>query len=136
MKIKIVESGWTNYTGYLGPIEFIDSVSVQDVGQADAAYLAGIVSVEEVGTGRNPSSAQSILDHKDTEVPVEKPVEQAPAPVVPLLTKEELEAIADKSGIKGIREVAEPLGLKGNSIAELIERILVVQGDGRALAKD
>jgi hypothetical protein len=135
MKIKVTQAGWAGYTGHLGQTEFLDGVSVDDVSSADAAFLAGIVSIEEVGTGRNPSSAQSYLDNKNEEAKLEAPALEAAVVVVPQHAKEELEAIADESGIKGIREIAEPLGIKGNSIVEIIERIMVVES-GRALAKD
>lgn len=39
-------------------------------------------------------------------------------------TREALEAIADKRGLKGLREIGEELGIKGKSIPELIDRIL------------
>ena len=39
-------------------------------------------------------------------------------------TREKLEAIADQTGISGIREVSDPLGLKGTSIRGLIDQIL------------
>lgn len=42
-------------------------------------------------------------------------------------TREELEKIADEKGIKGIREIADPLGLKSNSIVPLIDAILEKQ---------
>ena len=138
MKIKIVEPGWVNFTGHLGAFHFTDNVSDEDIGTADAAFLAGIVSIEVVGTGANPSSAQTIIDNANTEAEIEQPVKYVPvAPVegAPVYTKEALEAIADASGIKGIREVAEPLGISGTSIVGIIEKILLVQADGRELAK-
>lgn len=42
-------------------------------------------------------------------------------------TREELEKIADEKGIKGLREIADPLGLKSNSIVPLIDSILEKQ---------
>lgn len=39
-------------------------------------------------------------------------------------TEKELGEIADKSGIKGLRDIADPVDIKGNSIASLIEQIL------------
>lgn len=43
-------------------------------------------------------------------------------------TQEQLEKIADKTGLKGLREVGEKVGAKGKSIPDLIERILKAQG--------
>lgn len=42
-------------------------------------------------------------------------------------TKESLEAIADKEGIKGLREVAARFDVKGRGIEELIKEILTAQ---------
>ena len=38
--------------------------------------------------------------------------------------QEMLEKVADAKGINGLREIAEPLGLKGRSIPDLIKQIL------------
>jgi len=45
-------------------------------------------------------------------------------------TRETLEAIADKEGIKGLREIADPLGVKSTSIVPLIDAILEKQAAG------
>lgn len=42
-------------------------------------------------------------------------------------TKEDLEKIADENGIKGLREIAEPLGVKNVSIEGLIAEIIKAQ---------
>lgn len=44
-------------------------------------------------------------------------------------TREHLEAIADKSGLRGLREVGDKLKVKGKSIPELIEKILSKCGE-------
>ena len=51
-----------------------------------------------------------------------------PAKVTRFYTLEELEKIADNKGLKGLREVAKPLGIKGTSINGLIEAIMEVAG--------
>jgi hypothetical protein len=45
-----------------------------------------------------------------------------------VFTKEQLEAIADKQGITGLREIADPLEVKSQSISGLIKGILDAQG--------
>jgi hypothetical protein len=42
-------------------------------------------------------------------------------------SRAQLEAIADRSGISGLREIGDPLGVKGRSVGELIERIIEKQ---------
>lgn len=54
----------------------------------------------------------------------QKRVEQVAPAEGQLYSREQLGQIADESGIKGLRTIATPLGIKGNSIAELIEEIL------------
>lgn len=128
MKIKITQAGWAGYNGHLGSVEFADGVSVDDVSRGDAAFLAGIVSIEDVKTGENPSDTQRILNEYGNQARVETVVAPT-APAKPELThsKESLEAVADSSGIKGVREIADSFNVKGNSIAELIEKTLQAQ---------
>ena len=128
MKVKITQSGWSSFCGHLGQVLFENGVSVEDVSKGDAAFLAGILQIEEVGTGRNPSDTQRIIDQYANQAPVEKVALSTDAPdskeTQVSYTKEQLEEIADTKGIKGLREIAEPLGIKGLSITELIEKIL------------
>lgn len=127
MKIKITQPGWEGFTGALGMFEFENGVSVEDIGRADAAFLAGIVSIEDFDTGKNPSLSQRIVDSysKEAKVPAVEPI--VPVVTSTAHTKESLELIADKSGIKGIREVSDPMGIKGNAIAEIIGKILLAE---------
>lgn len=131
MKLKITQGGWSSFCGHLGQVLFENGLSVEDVSKGDAAFLAGILQVEEVGTGRNPSDTQRILDQYANQAPVEKVVLAAEEPEAQELkesyTKEQLEEIADTKGIKGLREIADPLGIKGLSITELIEKILAIK---------
>lgn len=132
MKIKITQSGWAGYTGDLGMVAFLDGVSVEDVSRADAAFLAGIVSIE-AEDGSNPSMSQRIVNVYANEANVEHVVVKS-SPIVHAHTKQSLEAIADASGIKGVREISDPLGIKANAIVELIEKILSAQTDAQNLA--
>lgn len=128
MKVKITEPGWAGFTGQFGQYEFVDGVSVDDIGRADAAYLSGLISIEDAASGKNPSISQRIIDtYMLPASGPQTPVAPTQAASTATYTKESLEAIADTSGIKGIREVADPLGIKGNSIAELIGKVLSAQ---------
>jgi len=132
MKIKIVEAGWAGYTGPLGPVEFVDGVSVDDVSKGEMRQLSGIIQFEDADTGSDPSLAQELIDSQNVPAPLATvPTTEQIGPVMPekVWTNDELVAIADAHGIKGIREVATPMGLKGTSIAELIGKILSVQAE-------
>lgn len=52
--------------------------------------------------------------------PVDPSALSVPSASAPVYTKEELEAIADKEGIAGLRALADPLDIKSNSISALI----------------
>jgi hypothetical protein len=142
MRIKLMGAGYDNLTGQFGSHEFVDGVSVEDLGAGDVRLLSAIIPVEEwkdgAATGKNPSVTQQIIDRYQAPADVEPSrAGDAPKPVVPaqVYTAEDLEKIADTSGIKGIREVAAPLELQGKSIAELIGKILNKQAEDAAKAK-
>ena len=126
MKIKLVEPGWETFSDYLGFVLFKDGESVEDVSPAEAARLASIVRIETL-EGRNPSPAQMILDNWSGPMIVATTdtadAAKAAAPVKSW-TQEELSAIADEKGIKGLREIGDDLGLKGTGIADLIAKIV------------
>lgn len=135
MKLRLTQGGFQSYTGQMGVIQFIDGLSVGDVLPIDAVRVAGVIGAEwEDGTPANVS--QLYLDNMNTAAPT--PAQStakdaaAVAPVEALTvvttgsgyTEEALAAIADKDGISGLRNIAEPLGIKGNSIRGLIDGIL------------
>ena len=148
MKLKLKEA----YTTFMGAVEFVDGVSVHPVSIREAnalrACFSGVqilqddgVTVDEVldkidqllprevyvsagmevpsdGTYPVPADVVSVTP---TAAPVEE-LELA-LPENPRYTVAELEAIADKSGIAGLRALAEPLGIKGTSIRVLISAL-------------
>ena len=129
MKIKLVEPGWETFSDYLGFVLFQNGESVEDVSPAEAARLASIVRIETL-EGRNPSPAQMILDSwsgpmivatTDTADATKAASQAAPAKS---WTQEELSAIADEKGIKGLREIGDALGVKGTGISDMISKIV------------
>jgi hypothetical protein len=127
MKIKLVQPGWETFSDLLGFTLFKDGVSVEDVSPAEAARLASIVSIETLD-GKNPSPAQMILDTWSGPMAIATTGTAdsvvAPAVVAKVWVEADLAAVADKSGIKGLREIADPLGVKANSIPDLIAKIV------------
>ncbi len=135
MKIRITEPGWQGYSDLLGTVAFIDGVSVEDVSAADARHLAALVAIENVDeSGPAANIAAVIASDEAARAPaplatlqtLDKLPADTPAPDR-VFTAEELAEIADKEGIKGIRAIAEPRGLRDNSIRELIAKILAGQ---------
>lgn len=149
-KIKIAQPGWEGFTGQFGPVEFKDGVSLGPVDQVFVDRCAAEIKIVDAETGA-PVGVQErlieaqcvtldVLDRlpRATEADVAPAPKPAPAPVqvaedVKTWTDEELMAIADDQGIKGLREIGDAMGAKGRAIPELINNILQIQ-DERARA--
>jgi hypothetical protein len=125
MKIKMVQPGYEQFTGNFGGVEFVDGVSVADVAPMIATRIANVVRVENAEDGVNPSASQTALDSYST--PMALRPQDVPAAKPQKYTEADLEAIAGKEGIKGLRKISDPLGVKSNGIAELIGLILKSQ---------
>lgn len=133
MKVRIIEPGWAGYTGPVAGIHFEDGVSVEIDGR-QAFQIASILRAEgtedeDIVAAANEQMARVVeAVSQDCEVGVDVPkvdgVEQAPVVPAGFYSREDLERIADASGISGIREIADPLGVKGTSIVKLIDGIL------------
>lgn len=137
MKLRITEKGWQGYTGFLGQINFVDGVSVEDVGSGQAQAMGAILRCENVEDGQNPSMAQKLVDSKMLHMNI-------PAPNVISFKKDSkggvkvsidgvdlsgfnrtsLEAIADAEGIKGLRAIGDKIGVTSKSVEGLIDGIL------------
>jgi hypothetical protein len=125
MKIKFTQPGYESYTGAFGDVEFVDGVSVDDVTDRQAQRIGNLVQIE-TEDGKNPSSAQVLLDSQGTLMS-EKLDEKTVAPEavkVKSYTRQQLSDLADEGGIEALRKIAEPLGLKSRSIAQLVDQIL------------
>lgn len=150
MKLKITQKGFENYSGQMGAILFKDGISVYDVNENAAYRLSALFGVEwdtgeAVKITRNAATMSAPIgretfivatDGKPEEVRgndgrttyVKTDLSDAPIKITRRYTVAELEAIADKQGIKGLREIAGPMGIKGTSINALIEDIMKVAG--------
>lgn len=145
MKLRLTQPGYETFTAQMGVIYFDNGISTTDVKPQDAVRIAAQFLCEwEDGT--TASVAQSILDHAHATtftIPAAQNADQAlakEAAAAGVLTAQntergteksynadDLALIADEQGIKGLRIIAEPLGIKGNSIAELVKSILEKQ---------
>jgi hypothetical protein len=136
MKLRLTQGGFEGYTGQMGVVVFENGLSVGDVLPIDAIRLAGVMGAEwEDGTAANVG--QMYLNNLDTPAPMFEPGAQAGDPVIaatPVVdagvayTADQLADIADKDGISGLRAIADPLNVKGNSIRGLIDGILKAAG--------
>lgn len=150
MKIKLIEPGYENYTGYFGQVLFECSVSTHPVSESQARFLGSILRVAPVDeNGQEGAALQNAANEQfqqamkneaylndaptqaelDARAAAEKKdeVSEEPKSVGVVYTREQLEAVADKSGIKGLREIADTLNVKGSDIKKLIKLILDAQ---------
>lgn len=145
MKIKFVEGGYEKFTGHFGHVLFKDGVSVDNVSDADARLFASVTTIEVIGEGeivgdneRYSGSMEvaavsvnylTLADVQAGQVAVEpgQVAVEVAKPSTVAYTQAQLEAVADKGGIAGLREIADPLDVKGTSIHKLIEGIMAKQ---------
>ena len=114
MKVKLLKSGtWCLNSSLKSMV--CNEGDVVDLHPIDA------IPIMEAGWGE-PS--------KKMEQPKAPKVETKPdpRPMETKHTKESLEAIFEADGIKGLREIGDPLDVKGRSSEGLIEDILKAQG--------
>lgn len=135
MKLRLTAPGFETYTGQMGAVFFEDGLSTDNVLTIDALRIAGTIGAEwEDGSPANIS--QIYLNAMNTPAPVasEQDVSDvlvsnlAEAPKVQTYTEDQLAGIADKEGISGLRAIADPMGVKGQSIRVLIDGILKATG--------
>ncbi len=149
MLIKITQKGFEAYTGNLGMTEFVDGKSVDHISKQEAYALGAMVHVVEIDADgnelgivseaedmvrRNTVHAdvvptlkrQDAVDVEDAATAAAKAAAETKAGIV-TYTRDELEEIASAKGIAGIRDIADPLGIKGVAMKTLIAEILVHQ---------
>jgi hypothetical protein len=150
--LKIVSKGWAGYNGQLNIITFKDGVSTEPVPPLIADRIAACVTVVACNEDGSEGETEALvgIQHRlvtetasrapiakplprmsDADRELEKKVEAARAleqPTDKLFTRLDLEQVADKSGIKGLREIASGWQIKARSIPDLINEILAAQG--------
>lgn len=144
-KLKITAPQWANYTGSLGVVHFTNGVSDEFVPDHIRRRLSigmEMIEIDVDGNESRNSAAYKLLSTNTIHAPVNAPLsrqtetekaredlsiamESGKQPT--FYTRENLEAIADKEGIKGLREAAEIWDVKHRSIPALIDMILAAQ---------
>lgn len=144
-KLKITAPQWANYTGSLGVVHFTNGVSDEFVPDHIRRRLSigmEMIEIDVDGNESRNSAAYKLLSTNTIHAPVNAPLsrqtetEKAREDLSIAMesgkqstfyTRENLEAIADKEGIKGLREAAEIWDVKHRSIPALIDMILAAQ---------
>lgn len=137
-KIRITQAGWATYSGHLQGIKFTDGLSDDMVSPTIAMRIGSVLEIvgvdeqEQVGLAvnivKNQKTKAEVLAERKADAKTEAPAAPATKTVVAKLTREELEAVADRDGIAGLRAIAEGYNVKGRGILELITEILKAQG--------
>lgn len=144
-KLKVASPTWLGYTGPLGNVAFVDGVSVDFLPRVVRDRLSAsmeFVEIDEEGNEAAAGVAHRLVDESAARAPVIEPMERQSdedkksenvkavlegVKNAEVNTREELEEIAAKGGIKALREVADRWGVKHRSIPVLIEMILGAQ---------
>lgn len=148
--LRVMQEGYENYTGVIGVYDFVDGVSVQKIGLAARDRLAAAFAMVEFDEGEEPIPAGpahrlatmshvalGVVEPSERQTDEEKAEEERLAAKLAAETAfnpaiydfEQLQKIADKGGIKALREIAEPWNVKSRQIGDLIQLILDAQKD-------
>lgn len=145
---KLLSQGFESFTGDLGNVDFVDGVTHDelDIGQVNRlgsnfilekvledgrSFQVGPCPVGELAIEFMAALVAKRVDAQEVIAPSvdatdSNDLTDEEPPVGKLYTREQLEAIADKKGIAGLREIAEPLKIKGTSVLKLINALLNV----------
>lgn len=147
-KLKIVAAGWENYTGYLGMVDFTDGISVEKVSKLMASRVTSTVAMVEVDdegqehptgvahdlilSGAIVGAPEVLALATEEELKAERLAMKKSAKkdkIDKFYQLEELQVIADTSGLKGLREIGLIWEVRERSIPGLIEQIMIAQRD-------
>lgn len=156
-RVTIKKAGWEGFTGEFGGHRFKNGVSLDLLTEVTCDRIAAIIPCEDENgvtlgyTNRlhrlraiNPDipnahvsrTLADVLNEEDKspEDALKEEADRVKSGVIdealkdnPQLSYDQLLAVADKDGIAGLREIAEPYGVRGRAIPDLIAAILRAQ---------
>ena len=157
-KVKITAKGWEGFNGNFCSHDFVGGVSVDALPRLIIDRVAAIIQCELIDdTGADAGQAGAtarLVSLTDVTVPILDPLrvmteaeaeaerQQAIATAlsapsnVTIYTKDQLEVIASKEGINGLRAIGDKWGVKGRSINQVAFEILRAQSEFQARMKD
>lgn len=143
--MRLVQAGYQNFTGPIGPFEFVDGVSVEAIPlfQRDRLAVAfQLVEINDDGSEQGAGPAERLLREahiraESTAPLARQTVEEKSREDLAMLLKGEkiptlrsaknLETVVDKAGIAGLRLIAADWKVRSKSIPDLIKMILAAQ---------
>jgi hypothetical protein len=157
-KVKITAAGWSSFTGDFCNMQFKDGVSIDALPRLIIDRVAAIIQcelIDDAGAEVGQAGATArLVGLTDVTVPILEPLRvmteaeaeaerqqgiaaalSAPSNVA-LYTQDQLEIIAGKEGIGGLRAISDKWRVKGRSINQVIFEILRAQSEFKARVKE
>lgn len=142
-RIRIVQKGMEGYTGSIGPHNFTNGVSDRPIGHFEVMRISGNIPVvdarETDETALLSPTTETVrvrtISADDPQVAAfadGSALKVNPNLAADRLSLEQLEEIASKEGLSGVREIARKWGKTGRSIRECIEAVLAAQAEDDA----
>lgn len=142
-RLRLIEAGWEGFSDFFGTVQFKDGVSVEPVAWVEQQRLGGMIRMVSAEDGENDAGVGPAEDltrgrdrlHTPELVDAGKTIIQANGVITvagALMTRQELEAVADAKGLAGLRDVAKPWGVTDRSVIGLINAILRAQTEAAA----
>ena len=143
--LRVIHKGYEGFTGFLGRYEFVDGISIEKLTRNERDRMAAghtYMEINEDGSEEPAGIAHRMISTRARPAEVETPLERRSekdkrdetirnilgAENRPdVKSRKQLEDIADKSGIAGLREIGDAWEVRERSIPALIEKILGAQ---------
>lgn len=146
--IKIVQPGNETYTGIISGVRFENGLSIEPMNQADAERMGAFMRIVDADTDEPISPTHRMVQMRNQGVAPREgliPIKRSPATgkvkekkseklISYEYTRESLETAADAEGISGLRRIAEPYGVRGRSINEIIDSLMAIKSNAEAKA--
>jgi hypothetical protein len=146
-RVKIVQPGFETYNGIIEGAQFNEGSSIESLSQFSAERIGAFMKVvnadnedEPLGLGYRMANAKG--SGVEPRAPLERIVrtktgktKEAPKKSKLIsyeFTKDELELVADKDGIQGLRKVADQYEVRGRSISEIISSLMALKANQEA----
>jgi len=145
--VKIVQPGFETYNGIMEGVRFENGVSVESMSQFSAERIGAFMKVVNADDGGEPlGMGYRMANAKTTGVAPREPLQfiartktgktkeavKKSKLISYDFTKAQLEGVADKEGILGLRKVADQYDVRGRSISEIIESLLAIKANQEA----
>lgn len=144
--LRITASGWETFTGNFGGVDFVNGLSADVVNRHQIDHLSGLVRCDladasGVLIGQGGIAARLVGGVNVSEPPTalrkatqdeldadrrQRAAESGKAPTK-MFTKDELETIAAKEGLTGLRKIGDAWSVRDRAINKLISLILNAQ---------